>query len=1266
MLKRLTLLAGISCILSLGVIAPAQAISPTDVLVVYNANSSIVSASQGVALYYAQARAIPQANLIGLQTATTENVDSASYVNTIATPIWNVLSQHPEIKVIAMCYGVPSKISIPVDPYGYSIDSALTLLGNPNVLNVTHWGLNLPNPYYNSSQDWETFRDSAANTISRGSGQQPWKMDYLVCRLDGYSVPTTTVTIGSQSYSIPSDVKNMIDRAVQADSDGRNALTNAKFILDDPWKGSPSFSSSFVNCLKGIVGDSNVIYDTSDTYLTNQQNVIGYAGGGSYHYVWYWPVCVSAHDYTTWWRPFNTWKPGAIGLFHKVSGDAGTLRCPGYIWSIQTDSSNAESAKLKVYLWSLNAADIGSSTQYATHWIGIHRSDNNALLTYSDSSPVRASLSLTESITTSVFGSADTRTIRVAEIDLNNINWPGSGINTYAALHFPDNDPYHPSEVISNTSPSSTIQNSVTSGITYGFGTGQSLCTDLIREGCSAVAGNVAEPGAAACPVPEIVLPQYATGRAWAESIYMGLPYLAWQEVAVGDPLMAPYSVHPTVAFASPTPANGNHVRGSVSLCATATPSGDGTIQRVEFWISSGQSSSRIGTDYQAPYECVWDSEALSEGNRIYSDDDYSIEVVAYQSGNLVGSSTVSRSVTLDTTGLLAVSISQPQTEDSVVSVSTPVVAQPGSTPSSVEFWLFGNGNPILAGTATTSPYQCSISSTVAANGVYQLQAIAYYGSPNSTSYSSCRRIILVNDVSAFTSVASLGNQSDNTQLVLANVPVVAGTSSTMNGALYVEDTSRVAGIRIETTASVATGKNVTISGTLHKSGTGVTERYIQASQIWDMGICTPPATLGMTNKLLGGAAPTGTPGITGGVGLYNLGLLVTTWGKVTYVGSDFVYIDDGSGLQDGNTILGPVVVPLDGGAFRDGNGNLIHQPVTGVKVYLDSLLKPGIDDYVSVTGISSSATVGTNTVRLLRVRDNSDIAYSIHSIPARRVAGGLVGPDNSYLQVGTLVRKPNDVVSYVYSNYLIVTDMSWQLHYAYAVSPAQTLLQTDDAITIIGTYSVYSGIWGFPEILPTRIYFGGGTYGAMSVSPGGTTGAMCLSATAFENVTETPERGGGPFKPWPYPTAEEILSSPAFQAAYNQPGNIGWVLSQPDGSVIDLRTEAICGDWYDGRVIGLREWFEPIPNGPSLLLYLDAPIKLDGIFKDMATIDIIGGTLVTLSDGRRAIMKSEAVYVYTDSEGRWTPPLPWPKATGMNGVSDGSDNWPWKTKVAP
>jgi uncharacterized protein (TIGR03790 family) len=67
---------------------------------------------------------------------------------------------------------------------------------------------------------------------------------------------------------------------------------------------------------------------------------------------------------------------------------------------------------------------------------------------------------------------------------------------------------------------------------------GQSLAADLIDLGANGVAGNVSEPGVFQVAHPQIMFARYAAGSTAAEAYYASVPYLGWQNVFIGDPLM--------------------------------------------------------------------------------------------------------------------------------------------------------------------------------------------------------------------------------------------------------------------------------------------------------------------------------------------------------------------------------------------------------------------------------------------------------------------------------------------------------------------------------------------------------------------------------------------------------------------------------------------------------------------------------------------------------------------------------------------------------
>ena len=120
---------------------------------------------------------------------------------------------------------------------------------------------------------------------------------------------------------------------------------------------------------------------------------------------------------------------------------------------------------------------------------------------------------------------------------------------------------------------------------------------------------------------------------------------------------------------------------------------------------------------------------------------------------------------------------------------------------------------------------------------------------------------------------------------------------------------------------------------------------------------------LAMTNKAIacGDIAGTPTKGFENGKGLYTIGLLVKTWGKVTYrdPAGKFFYIDDGSRLMDGtnSNILG-IRVSIDNLA----GGNSIAMPATNVV-------------YVSVVGVISTFMDSNSKIRPnIRPRNQPDV----------------------------------------------------------------------------------------------------------------------------------------------------------------------------------------------------------------------------------------------------------------------------------------------------
>ncbi len=67
----------------------------------------------------------------------------------------------------------------------------------------------------------------------------------------------------------------------------------------------------------------------------------------------------------------------------------------------------------------------------------------------------------------------------------------------------------------------------------------QGLAADFILEGATGASGHVDEPYLAMTPRPDLLLPAYYSGRNLAESYYLAMRSLSWQNIVLGDPLCA-------------------------------------------------------------------------------------------------------------------------------------------------------------------------------------------------------------------------------------------------------------------------------------------------------------------------------------------------------------------------------------------------------------------------------------------------------------------------------------------------------------------------------------------------------------------------------------------------------------------------------------------------------------------------------------------------------------------------------------------------------
>ncbi len=195
--------------------------------------------------------------------------------------------------------------------------------------------------------------------------------------------------------------------------------------------------------------------------------------------------------------------------------------------------------------------------------------------------------------------------------------------------------------------------------------------------------------------------------------------------------------------------------------------------------------------------------------------------------------------------------------------------------------------------------------------------------------------------------IAGARLEPDGTSVKLPDQVVTAGLSQ-FSDRFYIESSDRSAGIQVRTGlgsgVQAQKGARVTVSGTI---GLANGERAVLNPVVTLLGNGTLPDPLGMAIRSVGGASiGTAVPGVSGGYGPCNIGLLVRVCGRVTDVGSGYFHIDDGS--------------PQDGSA--------------GLKVSCVGLTAPSVGKYAVVTGISTLEWDGPTARPVVRVREQADL----------------------------------------------------------------------------------------------------------------------------------------------------------------------------------------------------------------------------------------------------------------------------------------------------
>ncbi|MDO8684123.1 MAG: DUF4038 domain-containing protein [Armatimonadota bacterium] len=163
--------------------------------------------------------------------------------------------------------------------------------------------------------------------------------------------------------------------------------------------------------------------------------------------------------------------------------------------------------------------------------------------------------------------------------------------------------------------------------------------------------------------------------------------------------------------------------------------------------------------------------------------------------------------------------------------------------------------------------------------------------------------------------------------------------SAVFPNCFYVQEPDGCFGIKVIPAASVTEGMLVDLAGVMKGANA---ERSIDCAgnPLITAAGTGPPDPVGIGCLALGGTDfNTFTPGVIGGIGPNNIGLLVTIWGRITQKDTDsstYFYIDDGSGIKDGTDTLG--VENIGGRVKADPTDypDESYLVVTGISCFID------------------------------------------------------------------------------------------------------------------------------------------------------------------------------------------------------------------------------------------------------------------------------------------------------------------------------------------
>ena len=304
-----------------------------------------------------------------------------------------------------------------------------------------------------------------------------------------------------------------------------------------------------------------------------------------------------------------------------------------------------------------------------------------------------------------------------------------------------------------------------------------------------------------------------------------------------------------------------------------------------------------IGTDSTGwdGYTCEYDFGKKSAGA-------YTLKVIAEDVSGNTGQAQVS--INISSSGMTpAVTITSPSSGAELTGTAT-ITGTCADNSLVAGVFILADGIPVGEAQVTGGNWTFDLDTSQLANGPHALAAQVLDDDQNT----------FEQGISATIAGPTLGSLAEAKSVVDGGQARLSGRVVTFgdpgyDGAFWIEEFDRFAGIRVQGSLIPSEGDMVSASGVM---STLEGERALVGADVLRLSSSNPlPPPLAMRNKDLGGAAHGLQPGVVDfsdpawwrgrySTALNNIGLLIATWGRVTVNGDVYLYIDDGGYSKDG------------------------------------------------------------------------------------------------------------------------------------------------------------------------------------------------------------------------------------------------------------------------------------------------------------------------------------------------------------------------------